>query len=117
MNRIQTHSRASTASELVNVIFALWVAVSPFVLGFSQNFSATCSNIAVGIALLLVTLAATWKDQAFEGLVVPLAIWLFVSPFLLGFSSAAFLANNIIMAFVAITAGAMSEGLSTPHSL
>ena len=111
------HSRASAASELANIIFASWVAVSPIVLGFSQNFAATWSNVAVGIALLLVTIAAKWKDQAFEGLVVPLGIWLFVSPFLLGFSSAAFLANNIIMAFVVITAGAMSEGLSTPHSL
>lgn len=117
MNRTQTRSRASTACDLANSIFAVWVAVSPFVLGFSRNFAATCSNIAVGIALLLVTIGARWKDQAFEELVVPLGIWIFLSPFVLGFSAAAFLANNVIMAFIVITAGAMSEGLSDPDNV
>jgi len=116
MNRIQTSSRASAASELANIILGIWVAISPFILGFSHP-AARWNNVAVGIALLLVALAAEWGDKAVRGLVVPLGVWLFVSPFLIGFSTTAFVANNIIMAFVVITAGAISEGLTTPdHS-
>lgn len=102
--------------ELANLILGLWVIVSPFILGF-QNPVARWSNIAVGVALVVVTLAAQRIDEALEGLVVVLAIWLFLSPFLLGFSTTAFLANNVIMAFVVVTAGASSEGLRRPGTL
>lgn len=69
----------------------------------------------VGIGLVLVALAAEWIDGALEGLAVLLAIWLFLSPFLLGFSTSAFLANNVIMAFVVVAAAATSEGLRPPR--
>src|SRR6516162_10434328 len=114
MNRILTSRRALSVSELVNIVIAIWVAISPFILGV-RNFTARWSNLAVGIALLLVALATEWIDEALESLVVLLAIWLFVSPFLLGFSTTAFLANNIIMAFVVVAAGATSDGLRTPR--
>ena len=116
MNSIQTSGRASTLSEAANIILGIWVAVSPFILGF-QNFVGRWSNVAVGIALALVTLAAKRFDKALQSLALVLAIWLFVSPFLLGFSTTAFVANNVTVAFVVVTAAAMSEGLRRRNNL
>ena len=114
MNAVQLSRRPSTGAELANIVFGIWVAVSPFVLGFSQNIAGRWSNIAVGIALVLVSLAGGWADEAFEGLVVPLGAWLFASPFVLGFWNWAFPTNNISMAFVVIAAGAISDALRPP---
>jgi hypothetical protein len=111
MNTLQRSGRVSTGAELTNIILGLWVAISPFILGFSQNIAALWSNIGVGIGLVLVALASRLGDEAFETLVVPLAAWLFASPFVLGFSRLAFVANNVGMAFIVIAAGAISAGL------
>lgn len=114
MNALQRSGRVSTRAEWVNIILGLWVAVSPFILGFTQNI-ARWNNVAVGIALVLIALASNLRDEAFETLVVPLGAWLFASPFLLGFSRTAFVANNVAMAFIVIAAGAISYGLCSPE--
>ncbi len=114
MTALPTSRRPSLGAELANIILGIWVALSPFILGFSHHPAARWSNLTVGIALLLVTAAGAWADEALEGLVVPLGVWLFVSPFVLGFSTAAFLANNVSMAFIVIAAGAISDGLRLP---
>jgi hypothetical protein len=115
MNAAETTRDPSTGAEIANIVIGIWVALSPFLLGFSHNVAGRWSNIAVGTALVLVALISTWGDEAFEGLVVPLGIWLFVSPLVFGFSKWAFLANNISLAFVVIAAGAISDGLRSPH--
>ena len=109
--------RPSTGAELANIILAIWLPLSPFVLGFSQNVAAKWSNIAVGIALVIVALAGGWGNEIFEGLAVPLAAWLFMSPFLLGFWKWVFMGNNVGMAFVIIAAAAISEGLRVPDAV
>ncbi len=114
MDVVQTNRAPSRGAETVNIVLGIWVAVSPFVLGFSQNTAGKWSNIAVGVALVLVALASTWGDEALEGLVVPLGAWLFASPFVLGFWKWAFLANNLSLAFAVIAAGAISDGLRSP---
>ena len=113
MNPVQASRPPYVGAQLTNIVLGIWVALSPFILGFTQNF-AKWNNIGVGLALVLVAVLAGWGDEAFEGLVVPLGIWLFASPFVIGFSIAAFLANNVSMAFIVIAAGAMSDGLRSP---
>ena len=68
---------------------------------------------------MLVAVVAAWGDQGFEGLVVPIGIWLIASTFVLGFSTSAFLANNVSMAFIVIAAGAMDyvRLVLPPHHL
>lgn len=110
----QTNRLPSKGAETANIVLGIWVAISPFVLGFSGNIAGRWSNIAVGIALVLVSLASTWGNEAFEGLVVPLGAWLFAAPFVLGFWKWAFLANNLCLAFAVIVAGAISDGLRSP---
>jgi len=111
MNTAVTGRRTSATAGLVNMLFGIWVAFSPLLLGFGRNTAALWNNIAVGIALTLVAIVGEWVDGGFQALVVPLGVWLFASPFVLGFSSAAFLVNNVTMAFVVIAAGAISDGL------
>ena len=100
---------------MANIVLGIWVAISPFFLGFSQNTAVKWSNVAVGAALVLVALASVWGDEAFESLVVPLGIWLFISPLVLGFSQMVLLANNFALAFIVIAAGAISDGLRLPE--
>src|ERR1051325_1264008 len=111
MNAVDTTTRAVRGAEALNILLGVWLAVSPFVLGFRQDIAAMWNNIAVGIALVLVEVAAEWAGDALQALVVPLGAWLFASSFVLGFPNAAFLANNLSVLFVAITVGAIRDGL------
>ncbi len=105
--------RVPLGAELVNVLLGILVALAPFVLGFTRS-TAKWNNIAIGIALVVVALLSRWRVEVL-GLAVLLAGWLFWSPFILGFSTAAFLAANVTMAFVVIAAAASSDGLSSPE--
>ncbi len=104
--------RVPLGVELVNVLLGVSVALAPFVLGFTRS-TAKWNDIAIGSALVLVALLSRWRDEVL-GLAVLIAGWLFWSPFILGFSTAAFLAANVTLAFVVIAAAASSEGLSSP---
>src|SRR5438045_7556396 len=108
MDPVEKNRATVRAAELTTILFGIWLVVSPFVLGFSHNIAGRWNNIAVGIAVVLVILAGEWENEALQGLVVPLAIWLFASPFVLHIYTAAFIANNVSMAFVIVTAGAIS---------
>jgi len=106
-----SQQRTSIGPAWVNVAFGLWVILSPFVLGFSQNPAAVWNNLTVGAALVLLALASGWGGGAIFGLTVPLGAWLFASPFVLGFKTAEFLGNNVIMAFAVIAGALIAEGL------
>ena len=115
MNTATTSRRPCVGAEVVNVLLGISMVLSPFIFGFSRSVERW-NNIAVGIALVLVALLSGWVDEAYAFLVVPVCAWLFFSPFVLGFSSAAFIAFNVPMAFVIIAAGAASEGLREPNA-
>ncbi len=107
--------RVPLGAGLVNILLGILVALAPFVLGFSRN-EAKWNNLAIGLALVLVALLSAWRNRVFEGLAVPLAGWLFWSPFILGFSTTAFLATNVTMAFVVIAAAASSDALGPANT-
>ncbi len=100
-------------AEVVNILLGIMVALAPFILGFTRS-KAKWNNIAIGIALVVVALLSRWRNEVLA-LAVLLAGWLFWSPFILGFSTAAFLAANVTMAFVVIAAAASIDGLSSPE--
>lgn len=112
MGTANMNRRVPLAAELVNFLLGISVALAPFVLGFTRSI-AKWNNIAIGVALVLVALLSRWRNEVL-GLAVLVAGWLFWSPFILGFSTAAFLAANVTMAFVVIAAAASSDGLSSP---
>src|SRR5262249_25001109 len=98
-------SIAATAKESLagagwfNSLLGMWLAVSPFVLGFERSTAAMWSNIALGAAVVLITWVSGAGERPIQWLAVPVALWLFLSPFVLGFPNSALLANNIILAF------------------
>ena len=113
MGTENTNRRVPLGAELVNVLLGILVALAPFVLGFTRS-TAKWNNIAIGTVLVLVALLSRWRNEVLA-LAVLIAGWLFWSPFILGFSTAAFLAANDSMAFVVIAAAASSDGLSLPE--
>ncbi len=114
MRTANMNGRVPLGAELVNVLLGIMVAVAPFVLGFTRS-AAKWNNVAIGVALIVVALLSRWRDEVL-GLAMLVAGWLFWSPFILGFSTAAFLAANVVLAFVVIAAAASSEGLISPKA-
>lgn len=114
METANRDGRVPLAAELVNVLLGILVAVAPFILGFTRS-AAKWNNIGIGIALVIVALLSRRRTELL-GLDVLVAGWLFWSPFILGFSTTAFLAVNVTMAFVVIAAAVSSDGLSSPDA-
>ncbi len=98
----------------VNVLMGIWVILSPFVLGFNHNIAAVWSNIATGVAIIVVAVASGWDSRSLPAAMVPLGVWLYASPLVLNFSHWAYFTSNIIMAFAVIAAAAVAEGVRPP---
>lgn len=114
MNTVATNNHTSTTADWVNIALGMWMTISPAVLGFSRHGGAPVwTNVAAGVVLVLLNFAALKGAGAgaIPGFIVLLGIWLFMSPFVLGFYRAAFLWNNITMAFVVIGGAAIGEEL------
>lgn len=116
MNQTATPYRSAHV-VWVNVLLGVWLCVSPFVLGFGNNTTELWNNLCVGIVSVLLALISERGDGAIGGLNIPLAIWVFLSPFLLGYSSRAFLANNILTAFFLIGGAAITDAVLHPVQL
>src|SRR5579859_3033576 len=104
MTALIENRRTPSTADWAIVLFGLWVVGSPFVLGFSGNVEALWNNIAVGAAIILLALANGRGGELVAGGIVVLGGWLFLSAFCLDYTNAAFLRNNVVMAFVVITA-------------
>jgi len=113
MDRTARMKRTPTKADWFNIAFAIWIIISPVVLGFGRDGAAMWNNLAVGVAVLTLNVVSLsgWGAEVVSGFVVPLAAWLFASPFALNFSRAAFLCNNLIMAFVLLAGATMGEEL------
>jgi len=109
MNIGVTAKESLTGAGWFNLLLGMWLVVSPFVLGFERSSAAMWSNIAMGAAVMLITWLGGSGERPIQWVAVPVAAWLFFSPFVLGFAGKVFFANNIIMAFVIIAGSAASE--------
>lgn len=88
--------------DWVNLVLGLWLVVSPWILAFSQNGAALWNTLIVGavfvaLSLLALTDAKPWEE--WSELVV--ALWLLVSPWVLGYSTlSAAMWNAVIVAVI-----------------
>lgn len=74
--------------DWVNVLFGVWLIISPFIWGYSDNAVAAWNSYILGIAVALFAIIALFSPQAWEEWVnLILGVWLIISPFVLAFSS------------------------------
>lgn len=71
-----------------NLVFGLWLLISPWVLAYRMEASATWNAVIVGALIVAVALFELFRIRAWEEWTsVALGVWLLISPWLLGFSA------------------------------
>lgn len=105
---------AATArwQDWASFALGLWLALSPWIVGYAEHEAATANAAVVGLALALGSHFEVSLDEiSAEWLNLAAGLWLVVAPFALGFSAVAVpTANSIAVgAFVmALAASALS---------
>jgi len=80
--------------------FALgfWLALSPWMVGYTEHESGTINAVFLGLALALgCHFEAVFDESACEWLNVAAGLWLVIAPFVLGFSGDHVAAVNSIL--------------------
>ena len=101
---------ATTAKwqDWASFALGLWLAVSPWIAGYSEHNAATANAIFLGLALALGShfeCVACADQQPAEWFNLAAGIWLVCAPFALDFGSRVATANSVAVgAFVALLA-------------
>jgi len=95
----------------INVLFGVWVAASPFRLGFAGNVPIRWNNVAVGVAVIILNLVNKRGFGVIRALLVLLGAWLFISPFVFGFSKTVISWNNLVMGLLIIIGAVFTEAM------
>src|ERR1044072_7002158 len=104
-------------SSWVNILLGIWVLISPFVLTFALP-RAIWNNVITGIVvgiLALIRLSVP-NQTGWSWINALLAIWLIISPFVLGFAHGNALWNNVILGII-VAAFALSNTASREERL
>lgn len=112
-------SGLSRAMGLV-IIIAIWLIVSPFVLGYANALPAVWNNLVVGIIALLVGAYAVFGGTQREAVgwgVAALGVWEIIAPFVLGFANSPLLWNNVIVGLLLVVVGAFVARLAWGRGL
>jgi hypothetical protein len=102
---------ATTArwQEWAGFFLGLWLAVSPWVVGYVDNGAATANAAFVGLALALAShFEASFDEVAGEWLNLGAGLWLLAAPFLLGFFAPTAAAANCLAVGACVTGLAAS---------
>ncbi|ADU99258.1 SPW repeat protein [Alicycliphilus denitrificans] len=71
----------------LNALLGVWLALSPWVMGFESQMVPTASSVVAGLALIAVSLGAVFVPRAWEEWTqAALGVWMIASPWVLGFS-------------------------------
>jgi len=72
----------------VNAVLGAWVVLSPWILGFQGNQAVMANAVIVGLALIAVAMGAVIVPRAWEEWTESaLALWLVLSPWVLGYAT------------------------------
>ena len=98
LDRFRSSRTANRWQDWLNLILAIWLFLSPWILQFALRVSpdmpgslwrASWNAWILGVVIGLVAIAALTRVQLWEEwLNLLLAIWVFVAPWVLGFSTA-----------------------------
>ena len=94
-----------TASGL-DVLAAIWLLVSPFVLQFRSSTlmaNSVVLGIVIGVLALVRFFSGSYRTAALSWINALLGIWVLISPWVLGFSLAHnAMSNNVLMGIIVI---------------
>jgi hypothetical protein len=98
--------------EWASFVLGLWLAVSPWLVGYAEHEAATANAVFLGLALALGShFEATLDENSADWLNMAAGLWLLAAPFVLGFSAVAVAAANSIAVgtlVMALAASALS---------
>lgn len=92
----------------LNLLFGIWLIISPFALGFSHYTGNLINNVAAGIALVLVTFIGV-KNELVRALMVVIGIELYIASIMIVCPSGPYLWNDMFLAPVIIAIAVSSE--------
>ena len=74
--------------DVINALLGVWMALSPWILGYQAITAATASAVLVGVALVAAGLGAMIVPRAWEEWTeCALGAWMVISPWVLGFGA------------------------------
>ncbi len=112
--RVKEQAVTATArwQEWASFALGLWLAVSPWLVGYADNEEATANAAFLGLAVALAShFEATFDHLLAEWLNLGAGLWLVAAPFALGFAPATVAAANSIAVgtfVIALSASALS---------
>jgi hypothetical protein len=98
-------SKAARWQDWVSFTLGLWLAVSPWIMGYAWHEAATANAALVGLAIAL----GSHFEVSFDGSVAEWfnlagGLWLIAAPFVLGFTAHALVAANTVAVGSAVVA-------------
>lgn len=106
------------ATAGLTMLTGLWLAISPWVLGFNEAFaSLTMSNLITGLALAFLALgfgAAYSRTHGMVWIAALLGVWAIVTPWIAAgtVDSAGTVVSNVITGGVAVVLGLAAMGIT-----
>ena len=105
--------------DLINLVLAVWLFISPWIIGFAAETHAAWNAWIVGVvlgALAVATLSVFAEWEEWVNLV--LGLWLIVSPWLLGFmANTNAMATHVVLGVLVIAASAWAVwDVHHPHA-
>lgn len=109
---MSTARSAGRWQDWASFILGLWLAVSPWLAGYSSHEAATANAAFVGLTLALAThFEVSFDEVTMEWLNLAGGVWLILAPFLLGFDGLHVAAVNSIAVggFIAVLSASALE--------
>jgi hypothetical protein len=95
--------------EWAGFVLGLWLAVSPWLVGYADSAPATANAAFVGLALALAShFEASVDEVTGEWLNLAAGLWLLAAPFVLGFIGPSVAAANCLTVGACVTGLAVS---------
>ena len=103
---------ATRWQDWTSFALGLWLAVSPWMLGYSANEAATANAAFLGLAIALGShFEVSFDESSAEWFNLAAGLWLVLAPFLLGYGTQGIVTANSI-AVGTLVAGLASSALS-----
>ncbi len=89
--------------DWLGVVVGVWLCASPWVLGISENMTVAQNAFLMGALLIVVETVILFAFRAWEEWInVAIGVWLVVSPWVLGITERAALANFVIVGAIVL---------------